>query len=192
MSLLQENQTKTGFCFHTEIIHSGNIEQKYKFLLRKIALPYPHKCLFGFVEQKHIDRQEFLRNILVTRGDPFVCACPRLRSSRCRQTNVESSSLYFWSIWEQHVFSFIIVHLQTKIYEVLKRASVHLPVVVHYWTGTTTNSTSLVLKKVRIKMFYTRNLAVKSSAEDVTRLHSPSIRLELPACRGKGCKKSLL
>ena len=39
----------------------------------------------------------FLRNILVTRGDPFVCACPRLRSSRCRQTNVESSSLYFWS-----------------------------------------------------------------------------------------------
>ena len=144
------------------------------------------------MEQKHIDRQEFLRNILVTRGDPFVCACPRLRSSRCRQTNVESSSLYFWSIWEQHVFSFIIVHLQTKIYEVLKRASVHLPVVVHYWTGTTTNSTSLVLKKVRIKMFYTRNLAVKSSAEDVTRLHSPSIRLELPACRGKGCKKSLL
>ena len=161
-------------------------------LLRKIALPYPHKCLFGFVEQKRIDRQEFLRNILVTRCDPFVCACPRLRSSRCRQTNVESSSLYFWSIWEQHVFPFIIVHLQTKIYEVLKRASVHLAVVVHYWTGTTTNSTSLVLKKVTIKMFYTRDLAVKSSAEDVVRLHSPSIRLELPACRGKGCKKSLL
>ena len=134
----------------------------------------------------------FLRNILVTRGDPFVCACPRLRSSRCRQTIVKSSSLYFWSIWEQHVFSFIIVYLQTKIYEVLKRASVHLAVVVHYWTGTTTNSTSLVLKKVRIKMFYSRNLAVKSSAEDVIRLHSPSIRLELPACRGKGCKKSLL
>ena len=113
--------------------------------------------------------KNFLRNILVTRGDPFVCACPRLRSSRCRQTIVESSSLYFWSIWEQHVFSFIIVHLQTKIYEVLKRASVHLAVVVHYWTATTTNSTSLVLKKVRIKMFYTRNLAVKSSAEDVIR-----------------------
>ena len=115
-----------------------------------------------------------------------------MRRTHCRQAIVERSSLYFWSIWEQHVFSFIIVHLQTKIYEVLKRASVHLPVVVHYWTGTTTNSTSLVLKKVRIKMFYTRNLAVKSSAEDVTRLHSPSIRLELPACRGKGCKKSLL
>ena len=31
------------------------------FLLRKIALPYPHKCLFGFVEQKRIDRQEFFK-----------------------------------------------------------------------------------------------------------------------------------
>ena len=41
--------------------------------------------------------KNFLRNILVTRGDPFVCACPRLRSSRCRQTIFESSSLYFWS-----------------------------------------------------------------------------------------------
>ena len=142
------------------------------------------------MEQNVSTDKNFLRNILVTRGDPFVCACPRMRRTHCRQAIVERSSLYFWSIWEQHVFSFIIVHLQTKIYEVLKRASVHLPVVVHYWTGTTTNSTSLVLKKVRIKMFYTRNLAVKSSAEDVIRLHSPSIRLELPACRGKGCKKS--
>ena len=93
------------------------------FLLRKIALPYPHKCLFGFVEQN------------VTRGDPFVCACPRLRSSRCRQTIVESSSLYFWSTWEQHIPFLIIVHSRMKIYEVLKRASVHLPVVVHYSTG---------------------------------------------------------
>ena len=144
------------------------------------------------MEQNVSTDKNFLRNILVTRGDPFVCACPRLRSSGCRQTIVERSLLYFWSIWEQHVFSFIIVHLQTKIYEVLKRASVHLPVFIHYSTGTTTNSASLVLKRVRIKMFYTRNLAVKSSAEDVIRLHSPSIRLELPACRGKGCKKSLL
>ena len=30
-------------------------------LLRKIALPYPHKCLFGFVEQKRIDGQEFFK-----------------------------------------------------------------------------------------------------------------------------------
>ena len=122
-----------------------------------MALPYPHKCLFGFVEQKRIDRQEFFKDYSCHKRWPLVCACPRLRSSRCRQTNVESSSLYFWSIWEQHVFSFIIVHLQTKIYEVLKRASVHLAVVVHYWTGTTTNSTSLVLKKVTIKMFYKRS-----------------------------------
>ena len=41
--------------------------------------------------------KNFLRNILVTRGDPFVCACPHLRSSHCRQKIVESSSLYFWS-----------------------------------------------------------------------------------------------
>ena len=95
--------------------------------------------------------KNFLRNILVTRGDPCVCACPRLRSSRCRQTIVESSSLYFWSVWEQHVLFLIIVHSRMKIYEVLKRASVHLPVVVHYSTGTTTNSASLVLKRVRIR-----------------------------------------
>ena len=108
---------------------------KSVFLLRKIALPYPHKCLFGFVEQNVSTDKNFLRNILVTRGDPFVCACPRLRSSRCRQTIVESSSLYFWSIWEQHVLFLIIVHLRMKF---VKRASVHLPVVVHYSTGTTT------------------------------------------------------
>ena len=49
-----------------------------------------------------------------------------------------------------------------KIYEVLKRASVHLPVVVHYST-------------------------VKSSVEDgaYLRLYSPIIRLELPPCRGR-------
>ena len=52
---------------------------------------------FGFVEQNVSTDKNFLRNILVTSGDPFVCACPRLRSSRCRQTIVESSSLYFWS-----------------------------------------------------------------------------------------------
>ena len=38
-----------------------------------------------------------------------------------------------------------------KIYEVLKRASVHRAVVIHYSTGTTTNSASLVLKRVRIR-----------------------------------------
>ena len=102
----------------------GYTEQDIFFLLRKIALPYPHKCLFGFVEQNVSTDKNFLRNILVTRGDPFVCACPRLRSSGCRQTIVERSSLYFWSIWEQHVLFLIIVHSRMKIYEVLKRASV--------------------------------------------------------------------
>ena len=28
-------------------------------LLRKIALPYPHKCLLGFVEAKRGDQQEY-------------------------------------------------------------------------------------------------------------------------------------
>ena len=53
-------------------------------------------CLVLWSKNVSTDKN-FLRNILVTRGDPFVCACPRLRSSRCRQTNVESSSFYFWS-----------------------------------------------------------------------------------------------
>ena len=38
-----------------------------------------------------------------------------------------------------------------KIYEVLRRASVHRAVVIHYSTGTTINSASLVLKRVRIR-----------------------------------------
>ena len=144
------------------------------------------------MEQKRIDRQEFLRNILVTRGDPFVCACPRLRSSRCRQKIVESSSLYFWSIWEQHIFSFIIVHLQTKIYEVLKRASVHLPVFIHYSTGTTTNSASLVLKRVRIRCARRFCCKVFSGRRVYLPLYSPIIRLELPPCRWRGCKEDFV
>ena len=68
-------------------------------------------------------------------------------------------------MWEQHVFFLIIVHTQTKIYEVLKRASVHLAVVIHYSTGTTTNSASLVLKRVRIRCFVQEGVAVKSSVE---------------------------
>ena len=123
---------------HMGVLFYAILKIYFFFLLRKIALPYPHKCLFGFVEQNVSTDKNFLRNILVTRGDPFVCACPRMRRTHCRQVIVERSSLYFWSIWEQHVFSFIIVHSQTKIYEVLKRASVHLPVFIHYSTGTTT------------------------------------------------------
>ena len=119
--------------------------------MRKIALPYPHKCLFGFVEQNVSTDKNFLRNILVTRGDPLsahVRACAVVVVDRRMSRALH---LYFWSIWEQHVFFLIIVHSRMKIYEVLKRASVHLPVVVHYLTGTTTNSASLVLKRVRIR-----------------------------------------
>ena len=47
-------------------------------LLRKIALPYPHKCLLGFVEAKRGDQQEYLKIILVQEVNPVVsdrCAC---------------------------------------------------------------------------------------------------------------------
>ena len=40
------------------------------FLLRKIALPYPHKCLLGFVEAKRGDQREV--NPVVT--DRCACA----------------------------------------------------------------------------------------------------------------------
>ena len=36
-------------------------------LLRKIALPYPHKCLLGFVEAKRGDQQEYLKLFLFER-----------------------------------------------------------------------------------------------------------------------------
>ena len=54
------------FCVESEI------------LLRKIALPYPHKCLLGFVEAKRGDQQEYLKIILVPEVNPVVsdrCAC---------------------------------------------------------------------------------------------------------------------
>ena len=47
-------------------------------LLRKIALPYPHKCLLSFVEAKRGDQQEYLKIILVREVNPVVsdrCAC---------------------------------------------------------------------------------------------------------------------
>ena len=172
---------KKSTCIHDSLFPHSLF--KNGFLLRKIALPYPHKCLFGFVEQNVSTDKNFLRNILVTRGDPFVCACPRWRSNRCRQTIGESSSLYFWSIWEQHVFFLIIVHSRMKIYEVLKRASVHLPVVIHYSTGTTTNSASLVLKRVRIRCARRCCCKVFSGRRVYLPLYSPIIRLELPPCR---------
>ena len=47
------------FCLCGSFIHLSY--SATAVLLRKIALPYPHKCLFGFVEQKRIDRQEFFK-----------------------------------------------------------------------------------------------------------------------------------
>ena len=51
---------------------------KKTLLLRKTALPYPHKCLLGFVEAKRGDQQEYLKIILVREVNPVVsdrCAC---------------------------------------------------------------------------------------------------------------------
>ena len=51
---------------------------KSVFLLRKIALPYPHKCLVWFCGAKRIDRQVFFKRIFLSAGDPLsahVCAC---------------------------------------------------------------------------------------------------------------------
>ena len=45
------------------------------FLLRKIALPYPHKCLVWFCGAKHIDRQEFFKEIFLSRE---VTPCLRM------------------------------------------------------------------------------------------------------------------
>ena len=142
--------------------------------------------LVWFCGAKRIDWQEFFKEIFLSRE---VIPCLRLRSSRCRQTNVESSSLYFWSMWEQHVFFFIIAHIQMKIYEVLKRASVHLAAVIHYSTGTTTNSASLVLKRVRIRCARRCCCKVFSGRHVYLPLYSPIIRLELPPRRWKGCRE---
>ena len=36
-----------------------DMKPQVSVLLRKIALPYPHKCLLGFVEAKRGDQQEY-------------------------------------------------------------------------------------------------------------------------------------
>ena len=59
-------------------VYNSEILHKPLFLLRKIALPYPHKCLLGFVEAKRGDQQEYLKIILVREVNPVVsdrCAC---------------------------------------------------------------------------------------------------------------------
>ena len=103
------------------------------------------------MEQNVSTDKYFFKRIFLSAGDPLsahVRACAVLIVDRQLSRDLH---LYFWSIWEHHILFLIIVHSRMKIYEVLKRASVHLPVVVHYSTGTTTNSASVVLKRVRIR-----------------------------------------
>ena len=60
------------------LVCSALLKNCNNFLLRKIALPYPHKCLLGFVEAKRGDQQEYLKIILVREVNPVVsdrCAC---------------------------------------------------------------------------------------------------------------------
>ena len=61
-----------------EDIDFNIMHHQLNILLRKIALPYPHKCLLGFVEAKRGDQQEYLKIILVREVNPVVsdrCAC---------------------------------------------------------------------------------------------------------------------
>ena len=65
------------FCLELHASTKSKVKQ-HTFLLRKIALPYPHKCLLGFVEAKRGDQQEYLKIILVREVNPVVsdrCAC---------------------------------------------------------------------------------------------------------------------
>ena len=66
-----------------------------------------------------------------------------LSTDKCREFFI-----YFWSMWEQHIFFLIIGHIQMKIYEVLKRAPTCIyPLFDWYYHY----SASLVLKRVRIR-----------------------------------------
>ena len=83
---------------NTDILCS---QYNMEFLLRKIALPYPHKCLLGFVEAKRGDKQEYLKIILVREVNPVVS--DSMRTTHCRLDSVERSSFNFWSSRRQHV-----------------------------------------------------------------------------------------
>ena len=83
----------SDYCIHT---NCNKFYCNLTFYKLNTYLILTSACLVLWSKNVSTDKN-FLRTILVTRGDPFVCACPRLRSSRCRQTIVESSSLYFWS-----------------------------------------------------------------------------------------------
>ena len=73
-------------------------------LLRKIALPYPHKCLLGFVEAKRGDQQEYLKIILVREVNPVVsdrCACAQ---HIVGWTLARDPHFNFWSSWRLRIF----------------------------------------------------------------------------------------
>ena len=92
------------------------------FLLRKIALPYPHKCLLGFVEAKRGDQQEYLKIILVQEVNPVVidrCACAQ---HIVGWTFSERSSFNFWSSWRLCVFLWKVIMAESQL-KSTKRAS---------------------------------------------------------------------
>ena len=63
--LFQGHRTSNFAKYPARHNHQGSGLVLKFFLLRKIALSYPHKCLLGFVEAKHGDQQEYLKFILV-------------------------------------------------------------------------------------------------------------------------------
>ena len=82
---LQTKMSSREFILFITFLNLSNVSVNFHknvccsiFLLRKIALPYPHKCLLGFVEAKRGDQQEYLKIILVREVNPVVsdrCAC---------------------------------------------------------------------------------------------------------------------
>ena len=71
---MMEDLNNTGWLMVCNLYLNGSSA----ILLRKIALPYPHKCLLGFVEAKRGDQQKYLKIILVREVNPVVsdrCAC---------------------------------------------------------------------------------------------------------------------
>ena len=120
--------------------------------MRKIALPYPHKFLFGFVEQNTSTDKNFFKEIFLSQEVTPLSAHVRACAVAVVDRRLSRALHYIFGRYGSNMYFFLIIaHFQMKIYEVLKRASVHRAVVIHYSTGTTTNSASLVLKRVRIR-----------------------------------------
>ena len=159
------------------------------FLLRKIALPYPHKCLFGFVEQKRIDRQEFFKEYSCHKRWPLCLrmsahAPYSLSTGNCREifiiflVDMGATRIFFYyrPFTDEDLWSF----------EACKRAPTCIyPLFDWYYHY----SASLVLKRVRIRCARRCCCKVFSGRRVYLRLYSPIIRLELPPCRWKGMQR---